>query len=130
VTERKEKYARVSELPSNSGQIVRVRGWVTHVRSSGKVAFAVIRDGTGIFQAVFVKNSVSPETAIYFVPERRLQRRVLARLIRRGVIVQTEPDTYYIDVPAYDHWRRHMRRRAALLIGGVGVLAAIAGLLA
>jgi asparaginyl-tRNA synthetase len=31
---------------------------VTHLRSSGKVAFAVIRDGTGIAQAVFVKTSL------------------------------------------------------------------------
>ena len=38
-----------------------VRGWVTHVRSSGKVAFIVMRDGTGLLQAVLVKNAVSPE---------------------------------------------------------------------
>jgi asparaginyl-tRNA synthetase len=56
------KYSRISELPSSSGQTVRIRGWVTHVRSSGKVAFAVIRDGTGIAQAVFVKSAVEPET--------------------------------------------------------------------
>src|ERR1700756_4250713 len=56
------KYARISELPSNSGQAVRIRGWVTHVRSSGKVAFAVIRDGTGVLQAVLVKSQLSPET--------------------------------------------------------------------
>jgi hypothetical protein len=62
-------------------------------------------------------NAVSPETAIYFVPDRRLQRRVIGRLIRRGVIVETKPDTYYIDIPAYDRWRRSMRRRAALAIG-------------
>ena len=75
-------------------------------------------------------NAVSRESAIYFVPDRRLQRRVLARLIRRGVIVETKPDTYYIDIPAYDRWRRSMRGRAALLIGGVAVVGAIAALIA
>jgi len=35
---------------------------VTHLRSSGKVAFVVLRDGTGLLQAVLVKSSVSPET--------------------------------------------------------------------
>src|SRR5436309_6742356 len=55
-------YSRISELPSHSGQAVRVRGWVTHVRSSGKVAFIVMRDGTGLLQAVLVKNAVSPES--------------------------------------------------------------------
>ncbi|MFL5630504.1 MAG: asparagine--tRNA ligase [Gemmatimonadaceae bacterium] len=55
-------YTRVSELPQHSGQNVRVRGWVAHVRSSGKVAFVVMRDGTGLLQAVLVKTAVSPES--------------------------------------------------------------------
>src|SRR6266576_7082335 len=54
-------YSRISELPTHSGQSVRVRGWVTRVRSSGKVAFIVMRDGSGLLQAVLVKSSVSPE---------------------------------------------------------------------
>jgi len=33
-----------------------------HVRSSGKVGFVVVRDGSGILQAVVVKNGVSPES--------------------------------------------------------------------
>src|SRR5438270_400532 len=52
---------RISELHDHVGQTATVRGWVTHVRSSGKVAFAVIRDGTGILQAVLVKAQVTPE---------------------------------------------------------------------
>ncbi len=55
-------YSRIAELPSHTGHSVRVRGWVTHVRSSGKVAFVVIRDGSGLLQAVLVKNAVTPET--------------------------------------------------------------------
>src|SRR5437762_13643071 len=55
-------HSRISELPAHSGKSARVRGWVTHVRSSGKVAFVVLRDGTGILQAVLVKNAVSPES--------------------------------------------------------------------
>jgi len=52
---------RIAELRDHVGQTVTVRGWVTHVRSSGKVAFAVIRDGTGVMQAVFVKTQLPPE---------------------------------------------------------------------
>jgi asparaginyl-tRNA synthetase len=55
-------YSRIAELPSHAGETVRVRGWVTHVRSSGKVAFVVMRDGSGLLQAVLVKSTVSPET--------------------------------------------------------------------
>ena len=39
-----------------------VRGWVTHLRSSGKVAFIVLRDGTGALQTVVVKSAVAPES--------------------------------------------------------------------
>jgi len=52
---------RIANLSDQVGKTVTVRGWVTHVRSSGKVAFAVIRDGTGVMQAVFVKTQVPPE---------------------------------------------------------------------
>jgi asparaginyl-tRNA synthetase len=52
---------RIAELHDHVGTAVTTRGWVTHVRSSGKVAFAVIRDGTGILQAVLVKSQVTPE---------------------------------------------------------------------
>ncbi|HEU4566130.1 MAG TPA: asparagine--tRNA ligase, partial [Gemmatimonadaceae bacterium] len=53
---------RIDALREHVGRTISVRGWVTHLRSSGKVAFIVLRDGTGIMQAVVVKNAVSPET--------------------------------------------------------------------
>ena len=55
-------FARISGLHQHVGATVTVRGWVTHVRSSGKVAFIVLRDGSGILQSVVVKNAVSPES--------------------------------------------------------------------
>ena len=54
-------FARISELPRHAGATVTVRGWVTHLRSSGKVAFVVMRDGTGLLQAVLVKSALSSE---------------------------------------------------------------------
>ncbi len=54
--------SRISGLHRHAGSAAAVRGWVTHVRSSGKVAFIVLRDGSGILQSVVVKNAVSPET--------------------------------------------------------------------
>ncbi len=53
---------RIADLKDHAGQPVLVRGWVTHLRSSGKVAFVVARDGSGIVQAVVVKNQVPPAT--------------------------------------------------------------------
>src|SRR5690348_4610439 len=54
-------FVRIAELSSHVGTPVTVRAWVMHVRSSGKIAFAVLRDGTGTCQTVFVKNQLSPE---------------------------------------------------------------------
>jgi asparaginyl-tRNA synthetase len=52
---------RISGLSSEVGQVVTVRGWITTVRSSGKVAFLVLRDGTGLLQCVLVKSAVTQE---------------------------------------------------------------------
>ncbi|PYO39219.1 MAG: asparagine--tRNA ligase [Gemmatimonadetes bacterium] len=50
---------RIEDLPRLVGQTVTVRGWVTTTRSSGKIAFVVLRDGTGSLQAVLSKKDVS-----------------------------------------------------------------------
>ena len=54
-------FVRIAELSQHAGQPVTVRAWVTHVRSSGKIAFAVLRDGTGTCQSVLVKNQLPAE---------------------------------------------------------------------
>ena len=54
--------SRIADLRDYVGSTVTLHGWVTHLRSSGKVAFAVIRDGTGVAQAVFVKTSLPAAT--------------------------------------------------------------------
>src|SRR5947199_8715302 len=50
---------RIETLPQLVGQTVAVRGWVMTTRSSGKIAFVVLRDGTGYLQAVLSKKDVS-----------------------------------------------------------------------
>lgn len=52
----------IEELNNYIGQEIELSGWVTHKRSSGKIRFIVMRDGTGICQLVFVKNQVPEET--------------------------------------------------------------------
>lgn len=50
---------RIADLKHHEGATVTVRAWATHLRSKGKLGFAVLRDGTGIMQAVVVKAEVS-----------------------------------------------------------------------
>ena len=49
---------RISGLGEFVGQQVTVRGWVVTTRSSGKIAFLVLRDGTGTVQGVLAKKEV------------------------------------------------------------------------
>ncbi len=52
-------WIRISEAAARAGQPVEIRGWVTHRRSSGKVQFLVIRDGSGFLQCVGGRNDLS-----------------------------------------------------------------------
>ena len=53
---------RIDELRGRVGETVTVRGWVVTTRSSGKIAFLVLRDGTGSVQGVLSKKEVSEDT--------------------------------------------------------------------
>ncbi|MGI5844246.1 MAG: asparagine--tRNA ligase [Candidatus Xenobium sp.] len=53
--------ASIETLGEHAGKLVRLRGWLRNSRSSGKIRFLEIRDGTGAIQAVILKNRVSPE---------------------------------------------------------------------
>lgn len=49
---------RIKDLPNRTGETVTLRAWVEKTRSSGKIAFVVLRDGTGYLQCVVAKNEV------------------------------------------------------------------------
>ena len=53
--------AYINKLGEHVGQEVTVRGWVYNRRSSGKLQFILIRDGTGVIQGVMFKGDVQPE---------------------------------------------------------------------
>lgn len=51
-------YVRIAGLAPHEGERVTLQGWVTHLRSKGKIAFVVMRDGTGVAQAVVARDQV------------------------------------------------------------------------
>jgi len=59
--------AEIRELPGLVGEQVRVSGWLYNARSSGKLRFLVVRDGSGYLQSVVFKPGV-PETVWADVP--------------------------------------------------------------
>jgi asparaginyl-tRNA synthetase len=134
-----ETTPRIAELSDHVGQTVTVRGWVTHVRSSGKVAFAVIRDGTGIMQSVFVKTQLPPEvwdrfkeltleTSVYVTGEVRVEPRAPGGFelgVAGLTIFGSSPPDYPIQPKEHgidfllDHrhfWLRSNRQRAIFSI--------------
>ncbi len=56
----------ISRLKDHVGQEVRLSGWLYNKRSSGKIKFLLVRDGTGIVQSVMVKAELPEEVfALY-----------------------------------------------------------------
>src|SRR6266702_2510071 len=55
-------FHRIEDLPPLAGRTVITRGWVMTTRSSGKIGFVMLRDGTGYLQVVLSKKDV-PEAA-------------------------------------------------------------------
>src|SRR4051794_6600781 len=55
------QHTYIKQLAAHVDQEVVLKGWLYNQRSSGKILFPQLRDGTGIVQCVVLKNAVSPE---------------------------------------------------------------------
>lgn len=51
----------IIDAPKHVSERVRIGVWLTDKRSSGKIAFLQLRDGTAFFQGILRKNDVTPE---------------------------------------------------------------------
>ncbi len=51
----------IKDAAEHIGKKVTVKGWLYNKRSSGKIHFLILRDGTGIMQAVMVQGNVDDE---------------------------------------------------------------------
>ena len=52
----------IENIGKHVGETVTIKGWLHNRRSSGKIHFLVVRDGTGFLQVVMGKNDVPAET--------------------------------------------------------------------
>jgi asparaginyl-tRNA synthetase len=68
---------RISDLPAAVGSEVTVQGWLTGSRSSGKIAFLQLRDGSGFVQGVVSRADVGDDT---FARARSLAREAAVRV--------------------------------------------------
>ncbi len=51
----------IQNIAAQDGQLVRIDGWLQNRRSSGKIHFLQVRDGSGVIQAVMSKAAVGEE---------------------------------------------------------------------
>lgn len=51
----------IKNLGKHVGQQVTIQGWLYNKRSSGKIAFLIVRDGSGLVQSVVVKQEAGEE---------------------------------------------------------------------
>ncbi len=56
------KQTYISEISKHLSQEITIKGWLYNKRSSGKLGFLEIRDGSGIIQGIVSKKDVSDET--------------------------------------------------------------------
>ena len=64
-----EAKTTINRLSEHVGQTVTLQGWVYNTRVTGKIAFIIVRDGSGLCQCVLEK---SAETESFFDEAKRL----------------------------------------------------------
>ena len=88
----------IEELSRFEGQEVTIKGWLYNIRSSGKIIFPIVRDGTGLLQTIILKNSVAPEifeAGRSLTQESSLEVTGKVRKVPEG---KTAPGGYELDV--------------------------------
>jgi len=56
----------IEDASKFDGQTVTIKGWVHNMRSSGKIKFLMMRDGTGLMQGIFFKGECDDEAFTEF----------------------------------------------------------------
>jgi asparaginyl-tRNA synthetase len=75
----------IKDFKNHIGELVEFRGWVWNKRSSGKIAFLQLRDGTGFVQGVAEKKDFDDET---FEKIRKIKME--SSVILRGIVKKDE----------------------------------------
>lgn len=90
------------------------------------IAVAVMRARRTVIEHLTGVGATSADAAVTYIPTRRLQRKALAYLMRRGVVNLAEGGRYWLDQAKAAEWRRTTRARMAIVLGGaVAAVAAV-----
>jgi hypothetical protein len=93
------------------------------------IAAASVRARKRVLGAFRQAGATSPERAIGFQPERRLEERYFDAVVEFGGIVATDKGTFWLDEAKVAQHTARRRKRAAMIFGGVlAATAAVLGL--
>jgi asparaginyl-tRNA synthetase len=140
MTEEYMHFVRISDLSSYAGHDVEIRGWLYNKRSSGRIKFLIVRDGSGVVQVILERknvgddifdlvDSLTQETSLIIGGTVRDDARAPGgyELILSDIEVVQIADTYPITPKEHgiafllDHrhlWLRSRRQQAILKIRG------------
>jgi len=129
---------RVADIGGYEGQEVRIQGWLYNKRSSGRIYFIIVRDGSGFLQAVAIRGEIpdeqfdlcgvlTQESSIIVTGRVRADKRAMGgfELTLTGLEPVQVAEEYPITLKEHgvdfllDHrhlWIRSPRQHAALLI--------------
>lgn len=97
----------IEDLKSHIGKPVTLKGWAARTRSSGKIKFLILRDGTGFCQCVFFNGECDPQAFENFKEITQESAVEVTGLVREeprspgGVELQAE--TYKLLAPSVDY---------------------------
>ncbi len=129
----------ISGAAKHVGETVSIPGWLYNLRKSGKIAFPLLRDGTGIMQCVAVKSvlgdavfetikDLTQESSVIFTGKIRADERAAGGYemdVESVEVVQRVPETDPYPITPKDHgidflmdhrhlWLRSQRQHAIL----------------
>jgi asparaginyl-tRNA synthetase len=89
----------IEDIGSHEGEEVTIKGWLSNRRSSGKIHFLTVRDGSGFIQAVMSKAAVGDEV---FKAADHLSQETSVIVIGAARADKRAPSGYEIDVKSLD----------------------------
>lgn len=92
--------------------------------SAAPIAAAVARARRRVLRAFRDAGATSPEQAIGFQPQRRMEEKYFDALVEFGGIVGTDKGTFWLDEARVAEHTARRRKRAAMIFGGVVAAAA------
>src|ERR1700694_4191898 len=89
----------IEDIGKHQGEEVTIKGWLHNRRSSGKIHFLILRDGSGFIQAVMSKAAVGDER---FRQADHLSKETASGVPGRARADKRAPSGYEIDVESFE----------------------------